>query len=350
MKKIIIIIILIMSFTYAQNIGNVFSNDTKESGINSIQLSQDINLTNSENLTYTPVEKPIDPNTYILGPGDLLGINIISTKNITLPIRINPVGEILIPSVGIVNVNGISLSDARTKINNYVLKTALKNAVINVTLLDIRRYKIQVLGAVHNPGFIYVTPLDRVYDAILQSGGNHKFAHPANIVQITRGDKEIEINLNEYILGIDTSQNILLTPQDIIFVPFSDEAASIHLTSNQFDDSHVVVFGFVNRSGGSNTFKYYPGYTAYDYIAMAGGTRELGSSFRSGNVNKTIIYHADGTKIKNARNEIILPGDMIEVPPSFLYQIIGGDGIIRTLTTIASIASSIYIIDSISNK
>ena len=44
MKKIIIIII-IMSFTYAQNIENIFSNDTKESDISSVQLSQDIDLT-----------------------------------------------------------------------------------------------------------------------------------------------------------------------------------------------------------------------------------------------------------------------------------------------------------------
>ena len=349
MKKIFILL-SILSFAYAQNIGNLFSQETVDLNKNYMQSNQEIDLTGIENLTYTPIEKPINPDTYILGPGDLLGINIISTKNISLPIRVNPVGEIMIPAVGILNVDGISLTDARIKISDYVLETALKNAVVNVTLLDVRRFKIQVLGAVHNPGFIYVTPIDKVYDSILLSGGSHRFAHPTNIIQITRDEEKIEINLKDYLLGIDTSQNILLNPKDIVFVPFNDEAASIHLTSNQFDDHQVVVYGYVNRSGGSNTFKYYPGYTAHDYIAMAGGTRELSSSIRSGNINRTIVYRADGTKVKSALNETILPGDMIEVPPSVLYQIIGGDGIIRTLTTIASIASSIYIIDSISKK
>ncbi|MFC1527226.1 polysaccharide biosynthesis/export family protein [Candidatus Neomarinimicrobiota bacterium] len=349
MKKIIIIV-LILSSVFGQNIENIFSQEANNIDTSSIPLTQSMDLTSVENLTYTPIEQPINPDMYILGPGDLLGINIISTNNISLPIRVNPVGEIMIPAVGILNVDGISLTDARIKISDYVLETALKNAVVNVTLLDVRRFKIQVLGAVHNPGFIYVTPMDKVYDAVLQSGGSHRFAHPANIIQIIRDEEKIEINLKDYLLGIDTSQNILLNPQDIVFVPFNDEAASIHLTSNQFDDHHVVVYGYVNRSGGSNTFKYYPGYTAHDYIAMAGGTRELSSSIRSGNINRTIVYRADGTKVKSALNESILPGDMIEVPPSVLYQIIGGDGIIRTLTTIASIASSIYIIDSISNK
>jgi hypothetical protein len=106
----------------------------------------------------------------------------------------------------------------------------------------------------------------------------------------------------------------------------------------------VVVYGFVNQSGGSNLFRYYPGYTARDYIAMAGGTKEQGSSFRSGNINKTTIYRSDGTKIKNAVDEFVLPGDMIKVAPSVLYQIVSGDGIIRMLSTLASIGSSAYII------
>ena len=60
-----------------------------------------------------------------------------------------------------------------------------------------------------------------------------------------------------------------------------------------------------------------------------------------GNVKKAKIYRADGTKLSHALEEIVLPGDIIEVPPRVLYQIVGGDGIIKTL---ASIASSAYIV------
>lgn len=348
MKKLIIII-FIFSYTYAQNIGNIFAKETIDSDTNSQQLNQDIDLTNNENLTYTPVEKSIDPDSYILGPGDLLGINIISTKNISLPIRVDPVGEILIPSIGILNISGISLSDAKIKISDYVVKTALKNAIVSVTLLDIRRFKIQVLGAVYNPGFINVTPMDKIYDAILQSGGIQKYAHP-DIVKVIRDEKTIEIKLQEYLSGKDTSQNLMLKSGDVIVVPFNDYANLLGLTSDDINNNHVVVYGFVNRRSGSNVFQYYPGYTVQDYIGLAGGTNEQGASFRSGNINKTILHRADGTKIKNAHDELVLPGDMIEVPPSFLYQIMGGDGIIRTLSTLVSIASSVYIIDSIIEK
>ncbi|NHZ86701.1 MAG: hypothetical protein GWP19_12625, partial [Planctomycetia bacterium] len=150
--------------------------------------------------------------------------------------------------------------------------------------------------------------------------------------------------------GKDTSQNVLLKSGDVIVVPFNDYVNSLGLTSDDINNNYVIVYGFVNQSNGSNSYRYYPGYTARDYIAMAGGTKEQGASFRSGNINKTTIYRLDGTKIKKAVDKFVLPGDMIEVPPSLLYQIVGGDGIIKTLTTIASIASSIYIIDSITKK
>ncbi len=339
MKKIIIII-LIISGAFAQNIENIFSKESVGLDKNSMQSNQDMDLTSIENLTYTPIEKPINPDTYILGPGDLLGINIISTKNVSLPLRVNPIGEILIPSVGVLNVSGITLSKAKIKISDYIIETALRNAVVNVTLLDIRKFKIQVLGAVHNPGFIYVTPLDKVYDSLLKTGGVQKFAHP-EVVQIIRGDKTIEVKLKEYLSGKDTSQNILLKSGDIVFVPFSDYAKTIGLTASEYNNHQVTVYGFVNKSSGSNTFQYYPGYTVRDYIAIAGGTKEQGASFKSGNINKTTIYRSNGEKIKNAIDEVVQAGDIIEVPPSMLYQIVGGDGIIRTL---ASIASSAYII------
>jgi len=340
MKKITIIFLLV-SGVFAQSIENIFSNESTAIDKKTMQLNQNINLTSIENLTYTPIGKSIDPEMYILGPGDLLGINIISSKNISLPIRVNPVGEILIPSVGVLNVNGLSIFDARTKISDYVFETALKNAVINVTLLDIRRFKVQVLGAIHSPGYVYVTPVDRVYEAIKKSGGVQKFADP-DIIRIIRGEEIFEVKLKDYLSGKDNSQNKLLQTGDIIFIPFNDYAKSMDINSVSYNEHQVTVYGFVNRNSSGNTFSYFSGYTARDYIAMAGGTVGSNSSFPIGNINKTTIYRADGTRIKHALNEIVLPGDMIEVPASIISQIVGNDGVIKTLASIASTAFIVW--------
>ncbi len=340
MKKIIMIILLIISGIHTQSIENIFSEKTSEPEEMLPLLNRDGIITNMENITYTPIEKPINPNTYIIGPGDLIGINIISTENISFQIRVNPVGDIMIPLVGVLNISGISLADVKIMISDYIVKTAFKNAIINVTLSDIRRFKIQVLGAVYNPGFIEMTPIDRVYDAILQAGGVQKYAHPDS-VRIIRNEKTISVKLTEYLSGKNITENISLKEGDIVFVPFRDNANLTSFNYTTYNKNPVIVYGFVHRGSRGNSFKYYPGYTARDYIAMAGGTKEAGSIFKMGNINKTTIYRPNGVKIKNAIDKIVLPGDMIKVPPSLLYQTVGRDGAIRT---VASIISSTYLI------
>ena len=59
-----------------------------------------------------PLEGAISPDQYILGPGDELGISIIMGENLTLPIKITPTGDIFIPTVGLVNVSGLTLNNA----------------------------------------------------------------------------------------------------------------------------------------------------------------------------------------------------------------------------------------------
>ena len=61
------------------------------------------------------LESAISPNEYILGPGDELGISIIMGENLTLPTKITPTGDLFIPSVGLVNVSGQTLDEARKK-------------------------------------------------------------------------------------------------------------------------------------------------------------------------------------------------------------------------------------------
>ena len=215
--------------------------------------------------------------------------------------------------------------------------------------MDIRRFKVQIVGAVLEPGFYPVNPVSRVYDIILMAHGVQKFAHP-EIVYLERLGNKQEIRLKEFLINGDLSENPTLIEGDVITIPYGEIAQSAGYNFGGYNNHQVIVYGFINNMSGGSSYKYFPGYTVRDYIAMAGGTKEKGSSFRSGNVKKVIIYRTGGKKIKNALDEPVLPGDLIEVPPNFIYQFVGGEGIMRTLANIASIVSSYYMYDSIVNK
>ena len=119
------------------------------------------------------LESAISPGQYILGPGDELGVSIIMGENLTLPTKVTPTGDLFIPSVGLVNVTGQTLDEARKKIKAFIIENAFPNARVSIALLNIRKFQIQVVGAVNSSGFIEISALDRLDKIIFASEGFH---------------------------------------------------------------------------------------------------------------------------------------------------------------------------------
>lgn len=105
-----------------------------------------------EILEMVPIERPVDPDSYILGPGDILGVNIIATESLSFSLKVNPTGDVLIPTVGIIRVAEMSLSEAVEVIRGYVQERAYRNSVVDVTLAGLRRFRILVVGRFRSRG------------------------------------------------------------------------------------------------------------------------------------------------------------------------------------------------------
>ncbi len=297
-------------------------------------IQPELNLSEME--IFLPLEHPVDPAVYILGPGDVLSVNILSIENISIPIRINPTGDLVIPSVGIVNITGLTINLARDRIVSFFKENGPQNAVIDITLSGIRTFKVLITGAVQNPGFTQITAVERLYDAILRAGGMQKFAHP-DIIQLKRDGENSDLFLKNFLTSGELNQNPHLREGDVIHVPYNQFAVQKGYTNENYNRHQVIVTGFVGQINSTRAFNYFPGYTANDYLSLVGGPKENRIGFWTGNKSKTIINRADGTIIKRALNEIVLPGDVIEVPPSIAYRVLGGESIIRAITAIASV-------------
>ena len=88
------------------------------------------------------------------------------------------------------------------------------------------------------------------------------------------------------------------------------------------------MIGFVQTPCG---FRYIPGYTVRDYIALRGGPTE------SGSFSKSRIIRKDGTVVTSALDELVLPGDIIEVPPTVQYRLFGRTSIVQIISAFLSI-------------
>lgn len=218
------------------------------------------------------------PQAYRLGPGDILQIILTGMINDSLPLQIGPQGNIYVPPAGLLNVNGMTVDEAR----NYI-KSELDKFLINydlaVQLMRGRRIKVYLLGQVRQPG-TYLSVAGTTALSLIQSAGTlvvnpvqvnideTKFSHPyfraltsgaGRRVEVWRSDKKVaELDLAKIaILGV-AKDDIILEDGDALFVPANS--------------CPVVVRGGVARPG---TYEIHKDDSVFDVLAQAGGYRSM---------------------------------------------------------------------------
>jgi len=129
----------------------------------------------------------VDAAEYILGPGDVLSIIILSTPEIRHQIMVDPEGNLSIPNVGTLTVADLSLADARSRIMN-LLRAKYTSREITISLFTLRTFRVSVTGAVYKPGLVTVSGLQRVSDAITLAGGLKKKLSVLSQTQQTQVD------------------------------------------------------------------------------------------------------------------------------------------------------------------
>lgn len=108
----------------------------------------------------------INSKTYVLGPQDLLAIDVRGGLTLSMrAVAVNPQGEVNLPMIGQVNVRGLTLSEAKAKIKKAIDKN-FKNSTITVSLDIPRNITIHVTGDVPYPGKYIVPAQTRVDQAI----------------------------------------------------------------------------------------------------------------------------------------------------------------------------------------
>ncbi|RKY87382.1 hypothetical protein DRQ11_06345, partial [candidate division KSB1 bacterium] len=243
--------------------------------------------------TSQALEKTIEPDKYVLGPGDVLAVSIWGEPNTNFNLTVTPEGRLLIPTVSVLQVSGMTLSDAKKKIVKEIKKKYISGEV-TVTLLSLRKFRVTVAGAVVRPGTVVVTAMDRVSDAIEKAGGFlekvavtkqqeqtflttptrkemtvktsevktsaeliTKEASKRNISLTRNSGQTFNVDILMYQITGRTEHNPYLLDGDIIYVPVKEEDVGI-----------VGVYGAVKMPG---EYEYVKGDRLADIIALAHG-------------------------------------------------------------------------------
>ncbi|MHA1855129.1 MAG: polysaccharide biosynthesis/export family protein [Promethearchaeota archaeon] len=183
------------------------------------------------------LEKTIDPDSYIVGPGDLFYINISGEADFMFPTQVTPEGKLVVETMGIYYVAGKTLSEVQNLIlNEGTKKYKIKKIFAN--LVQMRTIRVHVVGEVKYPGIYFALPVDRVSVIIEQAGPLTDWADEQHI-EIRHSEGTVDtFNYFKYQKFGELEQNIYVQSGDVIYVP-----------AIRLDRSTVILEGFVEQRG-----------------------------------------------------------------------------------------------------
>lgn len=107
---------------------------------------------------------------YRLGPNDQIFVNVTRFPDFNFQGSVNPEGAIVLPLVGNLILEGLTLSEAQEAIR-VALDRYIVDPQVSLSLLAQRPVQVTIVGEVTRPGF-YPLQSTRISDALIAAGGS----------------------------------------------------------------------------------------------------------------------------------------------------------------------------------
>lgn len=162
-------------------------------------------------------EVPISQN-YVLGPGDVIRVQMFGNQNETLNLSVTRDGAINFPKLGPIQVAGLSVEDARAVIDRRVAKELI-GVQTNISMGPLRGMQVFLLGDARQPGAYSVSGLATISNA-LSAGGGVATTGSLRKIELKRAGRVVQrLDLYDFLLRGDSSRDLRLQAGDAVFIP-----------------------------------------------------------------------------------------------------------------------------------
>ena len=239
------------------------------------------------------LEGAVDPDEYVLGPGDMFKVTVGGLASRNYSISVSVAGFLSLPEAGAFLAAGRTLASVKQEALS-ALQERHANAPVDFSFVQPRMFYVHISGAVPQAGRYLMLPISRVDDVIHQAymsryvevsgseaGGASRFVSPAsperpeinssyrpalrNVLVTHRDGSQHSIDLIRYYTNGETANNPYLQDGDMVSVP------SFH-----YGRDGIRVSGQINYPG---VYDLRPGDTALNMLTLAagpGGLAQLG--------------------------------------------------------------------------
>lgn len=206
-----------------------------------------------------------DQEAYLLGPHDQVEVRVFKQVDLSTVARIQADNSILLPVIGKVIVGGFSEQDAVVRIQRALIDGGvIQEPAVTLSVVEYASKQVAVLGYVVQPGSYYLDRPSTISDILAKAGGAQ--IEGADFLYFTdydpkTGKSERSVLVIQGLLGegpTDLDQPV--GDGDKIFIP------------------RAPVFYIYGQVKGPGAFRLYPGMTAEQALASAGGVTEMGKA------------------------------------------------------------------------
>ena len=220
------------------------------------------------------------PDSYVLGPGDQVVVDIYGASQGTLVHTISPEGTITVPGYGPIYLSGLSVTGAQKKLRS-TLGSRYKSSDLKLTVGNTRTIQVNIMGEVRTPGTYHLSAFANVFYALYRAGGTSDLGTLRNIKVYRNGRLVTVVDLYQYILNGRMAGNIRLHDNDVIQVePYE---ALVGITGNV---KRPMFYEMRKNESLATLIKYAGGYTGDANKKTARLVRQTGERYQVYNVNE----------------------------------------------------------------
>ena len=269
------------------------------------------------------------PETLLIGPGDVLHIQVLDTPEFEQRPRVTDAGEIPLLGIGNLNVAGLTPSAAAQKIRDRLISMHYMNhPEVTVTVDEYSTQYVSVLGQVKSPG-AYAIQTSRSILAVIALAGGLSDTADYNITVQRRdpSQKPVSYNLsNDPRTAI--ADEVQVFPGDTVVVPKAGIA---------------YVLGDVTRPGGFVMQNNHSQLTVLQAVALAGGTPPSAVPSHSKLIRRTpeggyreIPVNFSAMQKGKQPDIVMEPQDVLYVPFSYIRNLAANSaGIVASASSAA---------------
>lgn len=172
-----------------------------------------------------PVVATASDYKYLVGPGDILNINVWRNPELSLTVPVRPDGKLSTPLVEELVAQGKTSSEIARELEKALGKFVRDPVVTVIVTNFVGPYseQIRVVGEAAKPQTLPYKQKMTLLDVMIAVGGITDFAdgNGTTLLRTAEGNKQYRVRVKDLIKRGDVSANVEMKPGDVLIIPQS---------------------------------------------------------------------------------------------------------------------------------